>query len=54
MLDAATELNDRQSVRLLSLMDDHVGVADERVDILGLAFKPGTDNTRNSFDDPGH
>ncbi|WP_049980124.1 UDP-glucose 6-dehydrogenase AglM [Halolamina rubra] len=48
MLDAATELNDRQPERLLSLMDDHVDVANERVAVLGLAFKPGTDDTRNS------
>ena len=48
MLDAATELNDRQPERLLSLMDRHVDVTDERVAVLGLAFKPGTDDVRNS------
>jgi len=48
MLDAATDLNDRQPDRLLSLMDDHVDVSNERVAVLGLAFKPGTDDTRNS------
>jgi len=48
MLDAATEINDRQPDRLLSLLDDHVDVAGKRVAVLGLSFKPGTDDIRNS------
>ncbi|WP_394326152.1 nucleotide sugar dehydrogenase [Halobacterium sp. CBA1132] len=48
MLDAATEVNDRQPERLLSLLDDHVDVDGERVAVLGLSFKPGTDDIRNS------
>ncbi|MDB2293260.1 UDP-glucose 6-dehydrogenase AglM [Halorubrum ezzemoulense] len=48
MLDAAIAVNNRQPTRLLSLMDDHVDVAGERVAVLGLAFKPGTDDIRNS------
>jgi len=48
MLDAATEVNNRQPDRLLSLMDDHVDVAGKQVAVLGLAFKPGTDDIRNS------
>ena len=48
MLDATTEINDRQPARLLSLLDSHVDVADKRVAVLGLSFKPGTDDIRNS------
>ncbi|MGB9965911.1 UDP-glucose 6-dehydrogenase AglM [Halobacterium hubeiense] len=48
VLEAAVELNDRQPERLLSLLDDHVDVAGERVAVLGLSFKPGTDDIRNS------
>ena len=48
LLDAATELNDRQPDRLLSLLDRHVDVTGERVAVLGLAFKPGTDDVRNA------
>jgi len=48
VLEAARELNDRQPERLLSLLDEHVDVEDERVAVLGLSFKPGTDDVRNS------
>lgn len=48
MLDATVEVNDRQPERFLSLVDRHVDVAGERVPVLGLAFKPGTDDVRNS------
>ncbi len=48
MLDAAVEVNDRQPARLLSLLDDHVDVGGKRVAVLGLSFKPGTDDVRNS------
>lgn len=48
MLDAATEVNDRQPERLLALLDGHVDVAGDRVAVLGLSFKPGTDDVRNS------
>jgi len=48
VLDAAVAVNDRQPERLLGLLDDHVDVAGRRVAVLGLAFKPGTDDIRNS------
>lgn len=48
LLQAAREVNDRQPARMLELLDEHVDVAEKRVAVLGLAFKPGTDDTRNS------
>jgi UDPglucose 6-dehydrogenase len=48
MLRAAVEVNDRQPNRLFSLIDYHVDVSGERVVVLGLAFKPGTDDIRDS------
>ncbi|QDX41022.1 UDP-glucose 6-dehydrogenase AglM [Salarchaeum sp. JOR-1] len=48
VLEAAVEVNDRQPERLLSLLDDHIDVSGNRVAVLGLAFKPGTDDVRNS------
>jgi UDPglucose 6-dehydrogenase len=48
LLQAAIDVNDRQPERMLDLMDDHVDVAGKRVAVLGLAFKPGTDDVRNS------
>lgn len=48
LLEAAAELNDRMPERMLSLLDNHVDVAGKRVAVLGLAFKPGTDDTRNT------
>jgi UDPglucose 6-dehydrogenase len=48
LLDAVLEVNDKQPQRMLGLLDDHTDVAGERVAVLGLAFKPGTDDVRNS------
>jgi UDPglucose 6-dehydrogenase len=48
LLTAAVAVNRRQPERLLALLDDHVDVTGERVALLGLSFKSGTDDIRNS------
>jgi UDPglucose 6-dehydrogenase len=48
MLTAAVEVNDTMPGRMLSLLDDHVDVDGKRVALLGLAFKPGTDDVRGT------
>ncbi|WP_058992755.1 UDP-glucose 6-dehydrogenase AglM [Haloarcula sp. CBA1127] len=48
VLSAAVELNDAQPERLLALLDDHIDVSGKRVAVLGLAFKSGTDDIRNT------
>ena len=48
MLEAAVEVNDRQPVRLLERLREYVDPDGARVAVLGLAFKPGTDDIRNS------
>ncbi|MBP1985613.1 UDP-glucose 6-dehydrogenase AglM [Halolamina salifodinae] len=48
MLNAAVEVNDGQPERLLELLDERLDVDGERVAVLGLAFKPGTDDIRNA------
>jgi len=48
LLEAAVAVNERQPRRLLSLLDERGPVDGDRVAVLGLAFKPGTDDVRNS------
>ncbi|VTT88162.1 UDP-glucose 6-dehydrogenase [Halorubrum sp. DM2] len=48
VLNAAVDLNDRQPGRLVDLLAGHLDLAGARVTVLGLAFKPGTDDVRNS------
>ena len=48
VLEAVRERNERQPRRLLALLERHVDPGDSTIAVLGLAFKPGTDDTRNS------
>jgi len=48
MLEAAVDVNDRQPVRLLERLREYVDPDGARIAVLGLAFKPGTDDVRNS------
>ena len=48
MTEAAVDVNDGQAEGLLFLLDEHVDIAGERVAVLGLSLKPGTDDVRNS------
>jgi len=48
LLDAAVEVNDRQARRAVDLLTEHLELDGARVVVLGLAFKPGTDDVRNS------
>jgi len=48
LLEAAVGVNDKQPLRMLDLLEEHVDPAGKRIAVLGLAFKPGTDDVRNS------
>ncbi|WP_323677105.1 UDP-glucose 6-dehydrogenase AglM [Halorubellus sp. PRR65] len=48
MLQAAIDVNNHQPERMLGLLENHIEVDGARVAVLGLAFKPGTDDVRNS------
>ncbi|MFA9428400.1 UDP-glucose 6-dehydrogenase AglM [Natronorubrum sp. A-ect3] len=48
VLEATVEVNDRQPERMLELLADHVDLEGARIAVLGLAFKPQTDDIRNS------
>ncbi len=48
LLEAAVEVNDRQPARLLELLSEHVDLEGARIAVLGLSFKPRTDDIRNS------
>ncbi len=48
LLDAVVEVNEKQPRRMLALLDELADVGGERVAVLGLSFKPGTDDVRNS------
>jgi len=48
LLSAAVAVNDRQPRRMVELLERHIDPAGKRIAVLGLAFKPGTDDIRNS------
>ncbi len=48
LLDAAVAVNDGQPRRLVDLLADHVSLEGARIAVLGLSFKPGTDDVRKS------
>lgn len=48
LLDATVGVNDRQPERILDLLAEHIDIEGARIAVLGLAFKPGTDDIRNS------
>ncbi|QSW99776.1 UDP-glucose 6-dehydrogenase AglM [Haloterrigena alkaliphila] len=48
LLDAAVSVNDEQPRRLVALLAEHVPLEGARIAVLGLSFKPGTDDVRKS------
>ncbi|WP_266081618.1 UDP-glucose 6-dehydrogenase AglM [Haladaptatus caseinilyticus] len=48
LIEAAIEVNEKQPKRLLDLLEAHLAPQDKRIAVLGLSFKPGTDDIRNS------
>lgn len=48
ILDAVVDTNAVQPKRIVSLLEREMDVADRKVAVLGLAFKPGTDDLRES------
>jgi len=48
ILDAVLEINAAQPLRMVALLEKVVNLSGKKIAILGLAFKPGTDDLRES------
>ena len=48
LLDAVVAVNDAQPRRLVDLLENHVSLEGAHIAVLGLSFKPGTDDIRKS------
>ena len=48
MLDAVLDINTDQPLRMVALLEKELSLAGKTVSVLGLAFKPGTDDLRES------
>ena len=48
LLEAVVGVNDKQPERFVDLLAERLDLSGSRVAVLGLAFKPGTDDVRNS------
>jgi UDPglucose 6-dehydrogenase len=48
LLRAVVELNDKQLARRIEFAEQHIDLGGKRVTVLGLPFKPGTGDVRNS------
>lgn len=48
ILETVSDFNDAQTVRLVALLKKHISLKNKKIGILGLAFKPETDDVRDS------
>ena len=48
MLDSIIEVNEGQPLRMVELLERHMKIKGGKIGILGLAFKPGTDDVREA------